>query len=79
MFWPPSWPDCNALTHFVWVVSEFQVNKTSHNTTNSMVQNIKKVIGRLNRATVGGPTSGSVEDQDCGRLIVILLSQLSCF
>jgi hypothetical protein len=36
----------------VWGVAELHVNKTPHNTSDSLVQKIKEVMGSLERDTV---------------------------
>ncbi len=42
----------NFLGYFVWGVSELHVNKIPHNTSDSLVQKNKEVMGSLDRDTM---------------------------
>jgi hypothetical protein len=41
---PPS--VCNPLDYFVWGIAELQINKASHNTTDSLISKIKEAKGQ---------------------------------
>ncbi len=49
---PPSSPICIFLGYFVWGVSVLHVNKSPHNTLDSLVQKNKEVTGSLDRDTM---------------------------
>jgi hypothetical protein len=40
------------LDDFVWGISELHINKSPHNTTDSLVQTIKEVMDSLDRDTM---------------------------
>lgn len=50
--WPPSSPDCNPLDYFVWGVTERDVNRSSHNTKQALMDRIKEVFASLPRDDV---------------------------
>ena len=50
--WPPSSPDCNPLDFFVWGVAERDVNRSSHNTKQSLINAIMDVFANIPREDV---------------------------
>ena len=50
--WPPSSPDCNPLDYFMWSVVERDVNRTSHNTIDSLKTKIVAVMTSMEREVV---------------------------
>ena len=50
--WPPSSPDCNPLDYFVWGVSERDVNRSPHNTKQSLITSIMEVFSNMSREDV---------------------------
>ena len=56
--WPPSSPDYSLLDYFVWGVSELQVNAKLHNRIEDLIQNMKALMGSLNRDTVAKAYQG---------------------
>ena len=50
--WPPSSPDCNPLDYFVWGVAERDVNRSSHNTKQSLVNTIMEVFANIPREDI---------------------------
>ena len=50
--WPPSSPDCNPLDYFVWGVAERDVNRSPHNTKQSLITSINEVFANMSRENV---------------------------
>jgi hypothetical protein len=50
--WPPSSPDCNPMDYFVWGVSERDVNRSPHNTKQSLINSIKEVFSLIPREDI---------------------------
>jgi hypothetical protein len=50
--WPPSSPDLNPLDFLVWGVTERDVNRSPHNTKQSLITSIMKVFADLSREDV---------------------------
>jgi hypothetical protein len=50
--WPPSSPDLNPLDFFVWSMTEGDVNRSPHNTKQSLITSIMKVFADLSREDV---------------------------
>jgi hypothetical protein len=51
-FWPPSSPDCNPLDYFIWGVCERDVNKSPHNTVESLKTKIREVMASMDKEMV---------------------------
>ena len=45
--WPPSSPDSSPLDYFVWGVAERDVNRSAHQSKESLITAIKEVFGDL--------------------------------
>ncbi len=50
--WPPSSPNCNFLSYFVWGESEVWVLEKSRNKTRDLIQKMKEVLRSFNRDTM---------------------------
>ena len=50
--WPPSSPDCSPLDYFVWGVAEKDVNRSAHQSKESLITAIKEVFADLPREMV---------------------------
>ena len=50
--WPPSSPDCNPLDYFVWGVLEREVNRSPHNSKDSLKAAIRDAVDGIDRDAV---------------------------
>ena len=47
--WPPSSPDCNPLDYYLWGTTERSVNRSPHNTVESLNRAIEDTFSNLQR------------------------------